>query len=132
MMFDGINLVGVALAAVASFAFGALWYGLLRRTWQRAARMSADAARPGAITMLVTFAAELLMAFIFAGVIYHAGGLSVKSGLISAGMIWTGFFLTSLVVSHRHQKTSPLLLLIDGGHWLGVLLIQGAVIGLVG
>lgn len=132
MMFDGINLVGVAAAAVASFAFGALWYGLLGSVWQRAAKLPADQARPTAITMLVTFVAELLMAFIFAGVIYHAGGLSVNSGLISAGMIWTGFFLTSLVVSQRHQKLSPLLTVIDGGHWLGVLVIQGVVIGLVG
>lgn len=131
-MFDGINLVGVGAAGIASFVFGALWYGLLAGPWQRAARLSSDQARPGALTMVLTLAAELLMAFVFAGVIYHAGGLNLKNGLISAGMIWTGFLLTSLVVNHRYQRASPLLTVIDGGHWLGVLLIQGVVIGLVG
>ena len=37
MMFDGINLIAVAAAAIASFVFGALWYTALGKPWMKAA-----------------------------------------------------------------------------------------------
>jgi hypothetical protein len=40
--------------------------------------------------------------------------------------------MTSLVVNHAFQGVRRTLTLIDGGHWLGVLLIQGAIIGWFG
>ena len=42
------------------------------------------------------------------------------------------FVATTLVVNHGYQRSKASLMLIDGAHWLGVLLIQGAVIGLMG
>ena len=40
--------------------------------------------------------------------------------------------ITAIAVNHSFQMRLGTLTLIDGGHWLGVLLIQGALIGLVG
>jgi hypothetical protein len=40
--------------------------------------------------------------------------------------------ITTLAVNHAFQGSKRALTLIDGGHWLGVLLLQGAVIGLMG
>ena len=37
--------------------------------------------------------------------------------------------MTTQIVNHRFQGLSWNLTLIDGGHWLGVLLVQGIVIG---
>lgn len=45
------------------------------------------------------------------------------------GLIAVGFVLTTLVVNHTFQQARRTLTLIDGGHWLGVLVIQGAVLG---
>ncbi|NBN65581.1 DUF1761 domain-containing protein [Pannonibacter tanglangensis] len=132
MMFDGINLIGVAVAGLVSFCFSLAWHLVLGSRWQRLAGVAPGTPQRDPLTLVVSLVAHLLMAFIFAGVIYHAGGLSVKSGLISAGMIWTGFFLTSLVVTHRHQRSSPLLTLIESLHWLGVVGLQGLAIGIVG
>jgi hypothetical protein len=36
--------------------------------------------------------------------------------------------MTSLIVNHAFQGAKRMLTLIDGGHWLGVLLIQSAVL----
>jgi hypothetical protein len=55
-----------------------------------------------------------------------------RGGMISALFLWAGFVMTTLVVNHRFQMARPALTLIDGGHWLGVLLIQGAVLGAIG
>jgi hypothetical protein len=69
----------------------------------------------------------------FAGVLLHMarGGMvvSVTTGLISGFFLWFGFVITTMAVNHAFQGTRPALTVIDGGHWLGVLLIQGVILG---
>ncbi|MEP0235712.1 DUF1761 domain-containing protein [Roseibium sp.] len=132
MMFDGINLLAVLAAAAGSFVFGAIWYGALGKAWMKAASLSPEQTKPAPVTMAIAFVCQFLMAFVLAGVIYHVGGTNLKTGLISAGMVWTGFILTSQIVNHRFQGAPWSLTLIDCGHWLGVLMLQGTIIGLIG
>ena len=72
------------------------------------------------------------MAWVLAGVIGHMGAVTIRSGLISAGFVWFGFVVTTLAVNYAFSGRKPTLIVIDGGHWLGVLLIMGAVIGAFG
>nr|WP_319384802.1 DUF1761 domain-containing protein [uncultured Roseibium sp.] len=132
MMFDGINLLAVAVAGVASFIFGSIWYGVLGKAWMAAASLSEEQTRPDPVTLGLTFVCQLVMAFVFAGVIYHAGQTSIRAGLISALMIWVGIVMTTQIINHRFQGKPWSLTLIDGGHWLGVLIVQGVVIGWFG
>lgn len=132
MMFDGINLVAVLVAAVASFAVGALWYGVLGKAWMRAARLGAEDVRPNPLLFAGAFACQIVMAFVFAGIIYHAGPVTLGNGILSAVLVWVGLLATSLIVNHRFQGQSWALTVIDGGHWLAVLIVQGCVIGLFG
>ncbi|CTQ46419.1 DUF1761 domain-containing protein [Roseibium aggregatum] len=129
MMFDGINLIAVAAAAIVSFLFGALWYGILGKAWMNAAGLTKEQTRPNPVVFATTFFCQIIMAFVFAGVIYHTGGTDIRNGIISALMIWVGIVMTTQIVNHRFQGLSWNLTLIDGGHWLGVLLVQGIVIG---
>lgn len=46
--------------------------------------------------------------------------------------VWLGFVATTLAVNHTFQGAKKELTLIDGGHWLGVLLVQGLLIGWMG
>jgi hypothetical protein len=131
MMFDGINLLAVLGAAIASFAAGSFWYGMLGGLWARAAGLSDAERKPSPFVLCLTFLLELLMAFVLAGVIYHAGPVTPANGLLSAMLIWTGFVLTTMVVNHRFARRPLALTLIDGGHWLVVLLVQGLAIGLL-
>jgi hypothetical protein len=84
------------------------------------------------VPFIIAFAALLVMAWMLAGVFLHLsrGGiaLTLRSGLISGALIWAGFVTTSLIVNHAFQGAKRMLTLIDGGHWLGVLLIQSAVL----
>ena len=57
--------------------------------------------------------------------------MTLRNGLFSGLMIWAGFVMSSLVVNHQFQGAKGTLTFIDGGHWLGVLLIQSAVIVLM-
>jgi hypothetical protein len=103
-----------------------------------AAGMTAEDIKPSGGPILSpyinAFLAELVMAFMLAGVLGTLGGghMNVKTGLITGAMMWLGFIMSSLVVNHSFQGAKKTLTLIDGGHWLGVLLVQGALIGWMG
>lgn len=129
MMFDGINLLAVAVAGVASFIFGSIWYGVLGKAWMAAAGLTEEQTKPDPVTLGLAFVCQLVMAFVFAGVIYHTGQTSIRAGLISALMIWVGIVMTTQIINHRFQGKPWSLTFIDGGHWLGVLIVQGIVIG---
>jgi Protein of unknown function (DUF1761) len=126
-----LNYPVLLLAAIAAFAFGAAYYAVLGEAWRAAVGPVADA-RPRASALIIAFIAELVMAFMLAGVLLHLrqGGLALglRTGLISAALLWLGFVATSLVVRDAFQGGRFLLTLIDGGHWLGVMLIEGAIL----
>lgn len=136
MDFSHVNYVAVMLAAGASFAFGGLWYGALSKQWMAAAGLEPEDIKPPNGPVLTpyisTFVAELVMAFVLAAAIREivdADVVTVTAGMQAGILIWLGFVLTSLIVNHAFQGTKKALTLIDGGHWLGVLLLQGAVLG---
>ena len=139
-LFAGLNVWALPLAAAASFIFGGIWYGLLSQTWMDAAGLSKDkianSGRSMATPFIVTIVAQVLMAWILAGVILHMkkAGIpaSLGNGMLIGGMIWLGFVVTTLAVNHQYQMQRTSLTVIDGLHWLGVLLIQGAILGLWG
>ena len=133
-----IAWIPILAAAIASWIFGALWYGVLSRQWMAAAGFAhSDLTGPGGkpktpvVAMMISFAAEFVMALILAGVIAHTAkkGVTISSGALVAAICWLGFVMTTLVTNHAYSKVKPALTLIDGGHWLGVLLIQGIVLG---
>ena len=49
-----------------------------------------------------------------------------------AALVWLGFVITTLTVNNAFQRRSPVLTVIDGGHWLAVLIVQGIVVGAFG
>lgn len=138
MDFSGVNYVAVMLAAAASFIFGGIWYGIFSKSWMEAAGLTMEDLKPGKDPVIApyvnAFVAELIMAFVLAGVIVHLGSgqATLKAGAMTGLMMWAGFVATSLVVNHAFQGAKTTLTLIDGGHWLGVLAIQGAILGGLG
>ena len=71
------------------------------------------------------------MAYVLAGVLGHLGPgqVTLLNGVISALFVWAGFIATTITVNQRYQGFGWTLTLIDAGHWLGVALIMGAIIG---
>ena len=136
-----VNYLAIFLAAVAAFAFGAVWYGILGKQWMAAHgwnpadMLDANGKPKVPVTAMVTsFIAELVMAAVLAGVLSHVAksGVTVKAGLMTGFICWLGFVITTLATNHAYGKAKRMLTVIDGGHWLGVLLIQGLVLGLFG
>lgn len=135
MIFAGINVWAVIVAAIASFAAGAAYYGALGGQWMRAAGMDEDevkASGPPVGPMITSFVTELIMAVALAGLVGHLGIVSVRVSLISALSVWVGFVVGPTAVNYAFQSRPLALTAIDAGHWLMVLLIQGLIIGLFG
>ena len=135
MSFSGVNYLAVIIATLAGFGLGTVWYTVLAKPWMAAVGKT-EADRPQRGVQIVLFAiaivALFVMALMLAGLMAHIGDVTVRGGLISGLFVWLGFVITSMGVNHAFGGAKPILTLIDGGYWLAVLLIQGAVIGAFG
>jgi hypothetical protein len=136
MGLGSLNYLVIMAAAIVSFVFGGVWYSALSKPWMEAVGMTPERMpkdKSGLWLYVIAFVAQLVMAWMLAGVLLHLaqGGLpvSLRNGLISAAFIWLGFVIPTMVVNYAFHGARHSLTLIDGGHWLGVLLIQGGIIG---
>lgn len=136
MSFSGVNYFAVAIAALAGFGLGAIWYFILSRPWQHAVGKSqAELKKEGAaqaLPFVISLVALFVMAWMLAGLMGHLGQVSVRGGVLAGFFVWVGFVITTMGVNHAFSGAKPMLTLIDGGHWLAVLLVMGAVIGAFG
>jgi hypothetical protein len=136
MAFAGINYLAALIAAVAGFAFGAAYYIGLSKQWLAAVGKTKEevSAKRSPVPFIVSIVALLIMAWVLAGGIGHLGPgqVTLKNGVISALFMWLGYVVTTLAVNYSFSQRRPMLTVIDGIHWLGVLVIQGAIIGAMG
>ena len=134
MEFGGINYLAVLAAAFAGFVTGAVWYTTLSKPWMKAAGLKEDDIVQSPFLYINAFVCQLVMAWVLAGLVGHLGEgqVTLSNSIISAAFVWFGFVITTQMVNHRFQGKPFSLTIIDGGHWLAVLLVQGAVIGFMG
>lgn len=138
MFFANVNYLSIFVAAVAAWLFGAVYYTSLAKPWVAAQGMTIDQHKASfagkskaalAAPYVISFIAEFIMAWVLFGVLVHFKTFSLRIGLISAAFIWLGFVLTTVTVNNGFSMRKPMLTVIDSLHWLGVLLIIGAIIG---
>ena len=132
----GINLLAVLVAAVVTFALGALWYSplLFAKAWVAANGFTpekVEAMRKGAgKAYSVTFLCWLVMAAALAVLIHRLGVNTAIGGVKVGGLCWAGFAatvgLSGLVFSERR----PAAFLIDTGYQLVSLVGMGVILSL--
>jgi hypothetical protein len=140
MTFAGLNYLAIVIAAIVAWLAGAIWYMGLGSIWAAAQgltseKMQEHRGKPGPyLPFIYCFLAELVMAWVLAGLMAHlgAGQVTALNGIISGAFCWLGFVATTLVVSNTFAMSDMRLIWIDGGHWLIVLVLMGAIIGLMG
>jgi len=138
---QNLDWLPVIVAAAAAWIFGAIYYSALGKIWlaaQGKTRELVRAENAGKSTAAKTFPfilsliAEIVMAIAMSGILFHIGIYGLEAGLFSGFMIWLGFILTTVVVNNAFAFRSAKLTAIDSLHWLGVMLIIGAIIGAMG
>ncbi|WP_199798861.1 DUF1761 domain-containing protein [Qipengyuania thermophila] len=134
MLYIVDNAVPILAAALAAVLFGAAWYGWL----DRRSAPHGGAAREGrafsSATLVLALLAEAWMAAILAGALIlapvEAGRWTVALG--SAGIIWAGFVLPVVAVTHGLRRLGWRRFAIDAVHWLGAMLLMAAVLRAIG
>jgi Protein of unknown function (DUF1761) len=142
MTFAGISYLAVLVAAVAGWLVGAAWYNGLAPHWLAAQGKTVEAFKqeqaaikgdPKAyLPFVLALVANLVMAWVLAGLIGHLGAVTIRSGVISGAFAWLGFVATTIAVNYAFGGRTWRLFAIDAGHWLAVLVVQGAIIGAFG
>ena len=142
MTFAGMNTLAILIAAVAGWLTGAAYYTALAKPWVAShgktmeAFKSEQAAHKGTVHAWLPFAlaflAELVMAYVLAGMVGHMGSVTVRSAVISGLFVWVGFVVTTMLVNNAFSGRKYMLTLIDAGHWLAVIVVMGIVIGWMG
>lgn len=136
MVFAGLNYLAIILAAAAGFVWGAAYYTTLSKQWLSAVGIAKEQMRIGRspAPFVISFVALVVMAWVLAGTLGHLGPgqVTVKNGIISGLFLWLGFIATTVFVNNAYPGRKYSLSAIDSIHWLGVVVIQGAVIGAMG
>jgi hypothetical protein len=139
MTFAGMNYLAILVAAIGAWLSGAVWYSVLSKHWIAAQGMTMEEAKakheavkgtPAAwLPFVLVFVAELIIAWVLAGIMGHIGAFSVRGGLISAAFVWFGFVLPTMVGNYAFHGRSYKLVAIDAGGWLLAFLVIGAILG---
>lgn len=134
--FTSVNWLAIVLATVASMALGMGWYMGLAKQWVAATGKSQDElmGSGGSTTPFIWAAAcQLVMAYAIARLTPAVmGDVTVILAPWLGFHMWLAFIITSMILNHRYQNQKWSLTLIDGGYLLGVVIVQGIVIGLFG
>jgi hypothetical protein len=130
-----MNYLAILAASVAGWLVGAVWYGVLGKAWMAASGKSeaeiasaTTARKMPAGPMILAFIAQVVMTAMFAGLLGHLGYRTAHQGAIAGALLWLGFVITTQAVNNAFQMRKPMLTVIDGGHWLVVLAVQGAIL----
>lgn len=134
MTHFAVNWLAVIVATVASMALGFAWYMILAKQWMAAVGKTREELRPNDPTPYIwSVVVQFVMAY-FIAVLTPAlfDATNVVTGILCGVNMWLGFVITSMILNHRYQGAKWSLTLIDGGYLLGVLIVQGIVVGLFG
>ena len=105
----------------------------LSRQWLDAIGKTKEELGSGYTPFIWSAVVEFVMAwFIAAFTPALMGTVDIGVGIMTGILCWLGFVITTLIMNHRYEGMKWSLTIIDGLHILGVLVIQGGVIGLFG
>jgi len=120
----------ILIAAVVEWLLGALWYGLVfRKSWLTLAGFSeTNKPKNGAMTMVCSFIACLLLTFVIAHVVAWAGAITFTGGAKLGIICWLGFMAPPLFTQHIAENRRANLFAINAAYWLLVMAIGGGLV----
>lgn len=130
-----MELLNVLAAALAAFAFGAVWYMSMSKAWIAAAGIPVDdRGRPqgngSPMPFVVGFVAMVLVAGMMRHIFAMAGVPSLGGGLVAGAGIGAFLITPWVAMNYAFAMRKPALTLIDGVNSVVGCAVMGAVLNL--
>ena len=125
-----MSIWAVLLAAVASYAFGSVWYMSLAKPWMAAAGVSEDDVnRSNPVPFIISGISAILVAGMMRHIFQLSGIEGAGKGLVSG--LGLGLFIAApwIMANYAFAGRPFRLTLIDGGYAVGGSMIMGLVLG---
>jgi len=128
-----MEFLNVIVAALAAFAFGAVWYMSMSKAWIAAAEIPVDAnGRPQGNGSPVPFVVGLIAMVIVAGMMRHvfvmSGLTSIGEGVMGGAGIGAFLITPWVAMNYAFAMRKPALTVIDGINSVVGCTIMGAVL----
>lgn len=116
-----MELLNVAAAAIAGFALGAVWYGVLAEPWMQAANIKRGPdGKPVDGQNPLLFAATFVLQLIVAGMMRHmfalAGIDEIAKGIVAGLGVGLFFISPWIAINNLYAGRPARLSMIDGGY----------------
>lgn len=125
-----LNWLAVLTAAVASFALGGLWYSpvLFAKRWMKETGMTPENAKGANIALAFggTFVLQIVSAV---GLALIIGGHDMTHGAFLGFFVGCVWVATAIGTNYLYERKSLMLYIINVGYSVGLLVIQGAILG---
>ena len=130
-----MEFLNVIVAALAAFAFGAVWYMSMSKAWIAAAEIPVDAnGRPQGNGSPMPFVVGLVAMGIVAGMMRHvfvmSGLTSIGEGVMGGAGIGAFLITPWVAMNYAFGMRKPMLTLIDGVNSVVGCTIMGVVLNL--
>lgn len=133
----GINYLAVVVAAVLSYAIGAIWYspiGFYKPWIKMMHTFRGEQTKNMALTMqqamIFGFIFTLLISYVFAHFVVIAGVADLPGALTLGFWLWLGFAVTTLANGWLYEGKSLKLFLFNAAHLLAAFEAMALVYGL--
>ena len=126
------NYLAVLVAAIAYWILGAVWYGILfSKPWMALENMTESQARSinPFLPYLITFALNLLIAFVLAQLCLWRNANTVSRGAALGILIWIGFVGPMTYTTYMYEMRPRQLFAINEFYPLVGLCLMGAILG---
>jgi hypothetical protein len=114
--FGELNWLAVLVAAIAWFAFSAVWYSIppLSKAWQQAAKVTPGEGLPLVRILIPTFIGYFVTTVAIALVAKAIGTAEVADGIALGVVLGLGFGVVSALVTQLYEAKGPSYWLING------------------
>jgi len=111
--FGDLNWLAILVAAIAWFAFSAIWYSVppLSNAWQRAAKVTATEGPPLVSLLVPTFVGYFVTTIVIALLARAIGAADFRDGIALGVVLGVGFGVVGALVTQLYEQKS-------GSYWL--------------
>lgn len=127
------NYLAIAVAAVASFLFEAVWYSFFLKAWLEGTGRTMEGLAATGVNPVLQYTSALVFAAIIAAgiscVTQLTGPQTALRGIRTGALLWLGCVITTWGTEYVFEVRTYKIFAINVGFWLIAMVLMGAIVG---